>query len=348
LKKRKEFSLEPLDLGNFYHSVLDALVKRLNKEQKDIAAIEKDAILQLLREEIEKYIKVSSFLSNFINRRLYNEFIITSACETLKDFVTAMTQMVRAGSFRPYVSEIAFGHVKNNSVNIGDFEKEMSDGRIISLSGKIDRLDVAQNDNEKTAIVFDYKTSVTKFNWSKFYHALDLQLPVYMLAARNAAGSKFGRVIGAFFIPVDVSTPAAAISEIEAKKEKYDYKANGIFDGSYYQRLDNTLNSGRSKFYNFAYTSGDGQYGYYSSSGSLKPDDFDKVLDFAGRKIIKLAGEIFSGKIEVRPYRLNNLSPCNNCEFLSVCRFDWQINDYHNLESLNKTKVLENIGGGNG
>ena len=31
LKKRREFKFEPLDLGSFYHSALDALIKRINK-----------------------------------------------------------------------------------------------------------------------------------------------------------------------------------------------------------------------------------------------------------------------------------------------------------------------------
>jgi ATP-dependent helicase/nuclease subunit B len=40
LEERKEFKFEPLDLGVFYHTVLDALLKRLNEQKKDFATIE--------------------------------------------------------------------------------------------------------------------------------------------------------------------------------------------------------------------------------------------------------------------------------------------------------------------
>ncbi len=348
LKKRKEFTLEPLDLGNFYHSVLDALVKRINAENKDFGTIDNDALIKILNGEIEKLVKANPFLSQFINRRSYNEFIINSACETLKDCVLAIAQMTRAGSFRPCVSEISFGQVKDSSEILGNFEIELPGNRVIGLSGKIDRLDIAEIDNEKIAVVFDYKRSDTKFNWSKFHHGLDLQLPIYMLALRQSQNPDTRNIIGAFFMPVEVQTHKTKYADLENKKDIFDYKAKGIFNGRYFQQLDKTVSSGRSKFYNFGFTSGDGQYGYYYNSGSLRPDDFNAILDYACKEIVTLAKEIISGKIDVNPYRLGLESPCRHCDYLSVCRFDWQINEYNYLETLNKTQVLENIGGGNG
>jgi ATP-dependent helicase/nuclease subunit B len=61
-----------------------------------------------------------------------------------------------------------------------------------------------------------------------------------------------------------------------------------------------------------------------------------------------LAGDIFAGKIDIRPYRISDDSPCGNCKYKPVCRFDWQINDFNPLLSLVKTEVLEKIGGGDG
>jgi ATP-dependent helicase/DNAse subunit B len=106
--------------------------------------------------------------------------------------------------------------------------------------------------------------------------------------------------------------------------------------------------SGWSKFYSFRVTSKDGQYGNYGTSSVLKPNDFESLLRFAERKIIEIAEEIASGKIEAKPYRINNQSPCSYCKYKTFCRFDWQINDYNFLESLNKLQALEKMGTGNG
>ena len=124
----------------------------------------------------------------------------------------------------------------------------------------------------------------------------------------------------------------------------YKRQAKGIFNGEFFQQLDASASSGWGRFYNFRVSSKDGQYGDYGKSGALKPDDFDEVLEYAEQRIVELAGEILSGKVEVRPYRLSTVSPCSYCKYKPVCRFDWQINDYNFLQSLNKLLVLEKMG----
>jgi len=348
LKEREEFKFEPLDLGGFYHRVLDALLKRLNSEGKDFAAIDDDGLLALLRREIEKLVKGDPFISNFVSRRGYNEFIINSAGKVLEDCVLAVAQMVRAGNFRPRLSEVSFGRVGDARETLGNYEIVLPDKRVLSLDGKIDRLDFADIDGEKIALIFDYKRRDTSFSWSEFSHGLDMQLPIYMLAVRNAAGPGTKNVAGAFYMPIEVSPRKAALGELSKRSDNYEYKAKGVFDGKFYQQLDSGVDSGWSRFYSFRVTSKDQQYGNYAVSGALKPNDFEGLLRFAEQKMIQLAQEIVSGKIDVRPYRLGHVSPCGYCKYKSVCRFDWQINDYNLLESLSKSRVLERAGGDNG
>ncbi len=350
LKERKDSKIRPLDIGDFYHRALDALLKKLNEEKKDFSTIENDELLKILNEQIEQVIQSSSFISNFSRHSLHNAYIISSAAEVLGDCVLAIGQMVRAGSFRPSFSEVSFGKLRHSECReeppdtLGKYELALGNNRVLSLDGKIDRLDIAEVDGKKIAIVFDYKRRDMSFNWSKFYYGLDVQLPLYMLAIRNAAGSKTKNVAGAFYMPVEVSPQRATLDEISKKTDIFNYKAKGIFNGRFFQLLDSAASSGWSKFYSFRITSKDEQYGNYSISAALKPDDFEKVLRFTEQKIVKLVQEILSGGIDVRPYRLSDKSPCSYCEYKSVCRFDWQINDYNVLVSLGKAEVIEKIG----
>lgn len=344
LKEREEFKFEPLDLGAFYHRILDAVVKRLSAENKDFNSIDDGELLSLLREEIERVVKEDSFISNFISRRGYNEFIIHSAGEILEECVLAIAQMVRAGDFKPALSEVAFGRVKDDRVHLGVCEFTLGDNRVLSLDGKIDRLDVARLDGLDVAVVFDYKRKDTTFGWSSFYHGLDLQLPIYMLAARHASDTKIDEIVGAFYMPIEVSPKKVSFSEMLKEADRFNRKAKGIFNGDFFRQLDR---SDSNTFYNFFVTKKGGQYGYDNRSGALKPDIFEKVLRFAEEKIIQIAGNVTSGKIDVEPYRLNNVSPCSYCKYMAVCRFDWQINDYRFIESFNKSQVLARIGGVN-
>jgi ATP-dependent helicase/nuclease subunit B len=174
-----------------------------------------------------------------------------------------------------------------------------------------------------------------------------MQLPIYMLAVRNASGPEKMNPAGAFYMPVEVNPKNATFAELSKKSESFDYKAKGIFNGGFAQQLDSNA-SGESKFYNFYVTKDGLPYGIYGNRGALKPVDFEKVLKFTENKIARLAEEIISGKIDITPYRLNQKSPCSFCDYVSVCRFDWQINDYNVLESPGKLEVLEKAGGFNG
>jgi ATP-dependent helicase/nuclease subunit B len=213
------------------------------------------------------------------------------------------------------------------------------------LDGKIDRIDIAKVDTEKVAIILDYKRRDRSFSWSKLYYGLDMQLPIYMLAAGNASDSQFRmqNVVGAFYMPVEVSPTGAALEELSQRAEGFNYKAKGIFNGEFFDQLDGLTSSGWSEFYSFHISKRDNQYGDYGKSGALRPNDFEKVLEFTEQKIIELAEEILSGGIDVKPYRLGTDSPCSFCDYKAVCRFDWQINDYNFLESVGKNAVLKLI-----
>ena len=81
LEERKEFKFEPLDVGIFYHRVLDALLKRLNSVKKDFATAPDEELLRLLREQIAKFVGENPFISNFLRRSAHNAFIIHCAGE---------------------------------------------------------------------------------------------------------------------------------------------------------------------------------------------------------------------------------------------------------------------------
>ncbi len=159
---------------------------------------------------------------------------------------------------------------------------------------------------------------------------------------------KIDAVAGAFYLPIEAGISKKSLSDLDEPPKEVSLKATGILNGQFSENLDRDA-SGRSKYYNFAVSSKDNHpYSYYSSSGALKPNDFTKILDHTKSRITELAEAIFSGKIDITPYRLSNSSPCTYCDYLQLCRFDWQINKHNMLDSMGKLQTLQASGGGDG
>ncbi|HPS54520.1 MAG TPA: exodeoxyribonuclease V subunit gamma [Sedimentisphaerales bacterium] len=340
LKERDNFKMRPLELGEFYHKVLDRLIKETIKRGFDIAKMEKEQLKQLLDEVLEITISEDPFISNFNCRGEHNAFIIRQSQEILEDFVLAMSELISAGDFRPLKSELNFGR------DGAAFEIELQAGRKLSFNGKIDRIDVAEVDGKRMALVFDYKLNSKTFNWSQFYNGLDVQMPLYLLAVRKSIGKTLGidDVAGAFYMPVKISYGKGSLAETEVKSDKFLYKPKGLFDGRYIGSIDNNCEQGNSKYYSFFISKEGDPYGRYGTSSAVKADDFELILKFTEKKVVELGKDIFTGKIDIRPGRLKKKSPCSNCEFKALCRFDWQINDYNNLKAIkDKVMVVEEI-----
>ncbi len=342
LKPRREFRLEPLDLGNFYHAILDALTRQLASEGKNFADVDEARLLELLSERVRDFTQHDPFISKFQARSEHNAFIIQNAAGVLGECLLDVAQMTRAGAFRPILSEMGFGEAGHAEQNLGAFELALPEGGVVSLTGRIDRIDAAAADGQRVALIFDYKRTeaATKFDWSRFYHGLNVQLPMYLLALSQTGGAGIERVAGGFSVPVEQPPRTATIDELAERAERTTRKAKGLFDGGYADALDPEAGARWSQYYNFAVTSGDGAYGYYRTSGSLKPEDFQRVLAFAKDKIVSLAAGIVAGQIEVRPYRLGTEVACSFCDYRAVCRFDWQINDYHFIDNKGKLDVV--------
>jgi ATP-dependent helicase/nuclease subunit B len=340
LEERKEFKFEPLDKGLFYHKVLDSLVKELNERKIDLAQIQEQELLKILRGRVDILMREDSFTRNFFRHSKHNAYIIHSAIESLEAFVLAAAQMMQAGDFRVKLSEVRFGETDSS---LGVCKLACSDGREVILNGLLDRLDTAEIDSQEVGLVFDYKLSGRTFSFSKFWYGIDMQLGIYMLAVKTA-GIK---PVGAFYVPIETGTKRTGFEQVERQSGKFEYKANGIFHGEYAGHIDRTAESGWSRFFNYGISKKDGQYGYYASSGALRPQDFEKLIGFVEQKICSLTAQMSQGRIEVSPYRLNTEVPCGWCKYRSVCRFDWQINDYRVLSVLRKSDALGGEGRGN-
>jgi len=345
IESRRLFRFEPVDLGKFYHRVLDDLFRQLKSEGDDLSTVDDERLRRLCAQRIAGIVESDAFLSNFAGRGRHNAYILDSAAGTLTDCVLEMAQMARAGRFRQVDSELRFGskYAPQKAPTL-----DLDGGGKVVLSGCVDRVDTVEVEGQNVAVIFDYKRSQRSFSWAKLYHGLDMQLAIYMLAlwGGEAGGRKIDMVGGAFFLPVEAPPATGTAGDLDKQVAKFQRKAKGIFNARFCDLLDERTPSGWSRYYNFARSKKDGApYSNFGNTGVLKDKQFKAVLAAVRERIGDLAARIGAGEIDIKPYRMSGKSPCGRCDYHALCRFDWQINDYRPLEALSKMQVLEKVGG---
>ncbi len=129
----------------------------------------------------------------------------------------------------------------------------------------------------------------------------------------------------------------------ELIRKNFRMKGLIVADVKIIKMNDNTLTSGSSKLVPAAITAS-GMVNEKWTNG-VKQEEFKILQDYIDFIIKQIAKEIFSGKIEAKPFYKNGKTPCKYCEYRTVCGFQNRKNKntYHYIEQKSKEEVLQKM-----
>jgi ATP-dependent helicase/nuclease subunit B len=339
LRQREVQEVTQQDLSRLYHEILQRLVRELLVQRKDwsqLSAEVTDELIGQYAREVGTALKSELMLSNG-----RNQYLLGRIEKTLEQVVAHERAAAARGSFRPAFAEVTFGE----GGRLPAYCVTTPAGRELRLHGKIDRVDtIAQ---QGTFAILDYKLTGSTLALDRVYHGISLQLLTYLLVLEANGQALAGQNLtpaAAFYLQLlrrleEVRHPSEAL-EPEDPRFELKIKPRGIFDGQYLPALDAELVSGKSDVVN-AHINKDGSFGFRNSSDVSDSEQFAGLLHHVRKTIGKLADRMLAGDIAIAPYRIHRLSPCPQCEFRSVCRFDPAINSYHHLPGMKREEVLE-------
>lgn len=339
LKEREIHEFQAVDLGNVFHEAMESYSKKMKEHQKDWATIDEQLQMQWAEECVDASVQDYGYALLFKSER--DKYNIERMKRLMKRSVWAVSKQLARGKFEPEGFEVAFGENSElRSTNI-----VLQEGQKMALRGKIDRVDICNEDDKTYVKILDYKTGNKKLSLSELYYGLQLQLFVYMNAATEMyqEKDKTKRVIPAGVLYYVMNDPIVEVSEADTDVEMSILKEltpDGLVNSDEYviRLLDEEIESD-----SYAIPVGKGSRGEYKKSSKIvNEDSFQVIADFTNQKVKKLGEEIVGGNIGITPCQDGDTTACDYCKYGKICGFDKKIPGYefHKLQKYKDANAL--------
>ena len=323
LEERDVAEFSRMDLGNAFHSVLEAVtieVVRQTGAWGDITETQINEMADLVARQLHNQLLLSS---------ARNRYLLDQIKKTLKRVLRDQRIAQDAGEFQPMGAEIGFG-VDGSLMPPLQIQTPL--GATLMLRGRIDRVDYVERTLQ--CAVYDYKTKGKTLNFVEVANGLTLQLLAYLLVIeQNGEQLKKGRLtpVGAFYLQLLRQIKPARLPGDPLPDDEMEARPTGIFSAESLRCFDHDVNAGEGSKVMKVSLKNDGEL---AKSGAWLPDDkLRYLLAFVQQKLGELADQVLGGMIEVKPYKMGTLTPCPLCEYRAVCRMDPLINQYTKVGS---------------
>ena len=339
IKERDELKVKSLDTGTFMHDTIDEFFNSVLEQGKRVKELEEDEVNEIIDQIIDNKLMLNK---NYIfSSSAKYKLLAIRLKRVVKKSMKYILQTLTKGEFDVMANELEF---KDNS-KYKPILLELDDGRKVELTGKIDRIDIAQNEDGKYIRIIDYKSSVKSIDLNSVMAGLQIQLLTYLDAVVKIedmlpAGVLYFNLID----PIVKASKRLTDDEIEEEIRK-NFKMNGLIlaDVKTVKLMDRDLNKGASKVVP-AYIDSSGSLSA-SRSNAITRKQFDNLQKYMYKLIKDISSEIMNGNIDIKPYYKNKKTPCEFCAYKSICNFKngFCNNKYNYIPEKDKQEILNEI-----
>ncbi len=339
IQEKEELKIHTFDTGSFMHETIDKFFEKINKDNIELIDLDEETVYSIVSDIVEENLKLSKNI--VFTATVKYKILVRRLKRIISKALKYIIQTLMYSDFKIEGTEVEF----NKKGRYKPIVIKLDNGKSIEITGKIDRLDMAKNEDGKYLRIIDYKSSAKNIDLNEVYAGLQIQLLTYTDAICKEEDIMPAGIFYFSLLEQMVNTnKKISDDEIEEMIRK-NFRMKGLIlaDVKVIKMNDNTLSSGRSKIVPAAITSS-GAVNEKWTNGVSK-DEFKILQEYISVTIKQISKEILSGKIELKPYNKKGKTPCEYCSYKVICGFNpkQSNNTYNYIDKKEKDQIIKNM-----
>lgn len=316
---RRPADLDALEFGTLAHYVMEQLLPAYTAQGFD--EVHRPQIKADVSRMVEAYTaECMGGTENRPARFLHQLEQLKRLCERL---MWQVVKELRQSRFVPTDFELEVGQLSDEDVpRIDPIVLTLPDGARIRVQGKVDRVDVYEQDGMAYVRIIDYKTGSKEFRLSDVVEGINLQMLIYMMSIWQNGGERYGDVRPAGLLYLPAKLPVLKVERFHGEDdlEKQDLKAmkmNGLLLDD--PAILRAMEAEAAGVFIPASLTAKGAPGRGSSVASLA--QFGQLKKRVERLLTDMAVTLRQGDIAAVP-ACGAVDACAYCDYRAVCGFE--------------------------
>lgn len=331
LKEREMYQVDVRNVGVILHSVMEGLFKQVrDTRNNDWENFPEDERMLMVTELVNRAAEESA--GDFFEDNARNAYMLQMIERMAQTSAGMLQKHIRLGSMKPGMLEKTFDSAKDE---VGSYLFELPNQIQMSINGKIDRVDVEEEDGTVYIKVIDYKSSARKLSLEEILNGEQLQLVTYSAIAyeieKMIYPDKNIQIAGLLYYSFDDPVIEIESSEIDTDTEQPEFSDQEKLDAERMEKmkLQGFVNESPAVIQKMDHTCNQSLPVKLDKNGDIKKsenvvsaDQIRTIMELTRENIEELGSQIAEGKIAIEPYKNKSNTGCDYCVFKNICHFD--------------------------
>lgn len=331
LKEREMYQVDVRNVGVILHSVMEGLFKQVrDTRNNDWENFPEDERMLMVTELVNRAAEESA--GDFFEDNARNAYMLQMIERMAQTSAGMLQKHIRLGSMKPGMLEKTFDSAKDE---VGSYLFELPNQIQMSINGKIDRVDVEEEDGTVYIKVIDYKSSTRKLSLEEVLNGEQLQLVTYSAIAyeieKMIYPDKNIQIAGLLYYSFDDPVIEIESSEIDTGTEQPEFSDQEKLDAERMEKmkLQGFVNESPAVIQKMDHTCNQSLPVKLDKNGDIKKsenvvsaDQIRTIMELTRENIEEIGSQIAEGKIAIEPYKNKSNTGCDYCEFKNICHFD--------------------------